>query len=132
MNSNNILEYKGRTFIIGSYAVHHALESIGFSLSTIHEAIDKNFFGLINGVIFYSAEYYFKRKGEASDFSELDVYEFLDSAGGYNGDFIQNFTRVVLATLNPVGAGDSGPVETSTNAPSKKKKSLSKKTASST
>lgn len=121
---SNILEYEGRTFIIGSYAVHKALTSIGFSLSNIGEAIDSKFFDLINAVILYSAEYPFYRKGEPSDFKEADVYELLDATGGYNGKFIQDFTKIMMASINP---GEHTEVKSDNSA--KKKPYPLKKTA---
>lgn len=120
---SNILEHNGRTFVIGSYAVSKALKSIGFSLSNIGEAIDTHFFELINAVIYYSAEYPFFKEGKATDFSEADVYELLDATGGYNGEFIKNFTKVMLLGINP---GETA-IQPDTNA--KKKQSPLRKTA---
>lgn len=121
---NNILEHDGRKFVIGSYAVSKALNHIGFSLSNIAEAIDTRFFDLINAVIYYSAEYPLLREGKPSDFTELDVFDLLDKTGGYNGTFIQNFTKVMMQTINP-GSDESKPATDT----SKKKNSTSKKTA---
>lgn len=120
---SNILEHNGRIFVIGSYAVSKALKSIGFSLSNIGEAIDTHFFELINAVIFYSAEYPAFKEGRVTDFSEADVYELLDSTGGYNGAFIQKFTKVMLESINPGEAAK----ETETTA--KKKHSPLRRTA---
>lgn len=121
---SNILEHNGRTFIIGSYAVSKALKSMGFSLSNIGEVIDTQFFELINGVIFYAAEYPNFKEGKPTDFSEADVYELLDSTGGYNGEFIQKFTAVMLESINPTQIA-----EQSTDTSTKKKPSHLRRTA---
>lgn len=128
---SNILKYNGRTFHVGSYAVHQSLDKIGFTLSQLEEAFDKHFFKLVNALIFYSAEYHFLRQGKPCDFKETDVYDFLDKAGGYNGPFIKQLTLVLHQTLNVDGDEEEN-AETSEadlTSGAKKKQSPLRKTA---
>lgn len=125
---SNILEFNGRTFIVGSYAVSKGLKHIGFSLTNIGEAIDSQYLELIHAVIYYAAEYPFFKEGKPTDFTEAHVYELVDQAGGYNGDFIQKLMAVMLDSINPDGKKEAEEVKTDPIV-AKKKSSASIKTS---
>jgi hypothetical protein len=115
-NFSYTIDGKARKFFIGTYAVEKSLSAMGASISELTELFSLQYFALLRNMMFYSAEYVCEISETPVDFKPIHMYQWIDQTGGANGEFIQQFTAVMLPAMG-INVSDE-PAET----PEKKSK----------
>jgi hypothetical protein len=88
-----------RQFFFGNYALEQTLTHFDTSVSDLSDLLGKQLLPFLRVFIYHAASYPILKKGEIVDFTEFDVHEWIDTAGGSGGEFILVVSKEVFRVL---------------------------------
>ena len=88
-----------RQFFFGNYALEQTLNHFDASVSDLPEILGKRLLPFLRMFMFHAASYPILKKGEIVDFTEFDIHEWIDNAGGSSGELIVVVSNQVFRVL---------------------------------
>jgi hypothetical protein len=93
-----------RQFFFGNYALEQTLNHFDALVSDLHAIEGKQLLGnqllpFLRIMMFHAASYPILKKGEIVDFTNFDVYEWIDLSGGTGGDLVITVSKIVFTVL---------------------------------
>jgi hypothetical protein len=88
-----------RQFFFGNYALEQTLNHFDASVSDLPEILGKQLLPFLRMFMFHAASYPILKKGEIVDFTEFDIHEWIDNAGGSSGELIVVVSNQVFRVL---------------------------------
>jgi hypothetical protein len=88
-----------RQFFFGNYALEHTLTHFDSAVSDLGDLLGKQLLPFLRVFMYHAAAYPIIKKGEAVDFTEFDIHEWIDSCGGSGGELIITVSKHVFKAL---------------------------------
>ena len=88
-----------RQFFFGNYALEQTLTHFDASVSDLSDLLGKQLLPFLRMFMFHAATYPIIKKGEVINFTEFDVHEWIDTAGGSGGELIMVVSKEVFRVL---------------------------------
>ena len=88
-----------RQFFFGNYALEQTLTHFDSSVSDLSDLLGKQLLPFLRVFIYHAASYPILKKGEIVDFTEFDIHEWIDIAGGTGGELIVIVSKEVFRVL---------------------------------
>lgn len=87
-------------FHFGLYFLGELLDELDLSFDEINIRLNKNPFKFVPRLMYLSAKYAYTRKGEAIDFNEFKLVDWLEEDGGFTNPNIENFLNAFTNSLS--------------------------------
>ena len=88
-----------RQFFFGNYALEQTLTHFDASVSDLSDLLGKQLLPFLRTFMFHAAAYPIIKKGEIVDFTEFDIHEWIDTAGGSAGDLVIVVSKEIFRVL---------------------------------
>ena len=88
-----------RQFFFGNYALEQTLTHFDSSVSDLSDLLGKQLLPFLRVFMYHAASYPILKKGEIVDFTEFDIHEWIDTAGGSGGQLIVVVSQEVFRVL---------------------------------
>jgi len=88
-----------KQFFFGNYALEQTLTHFDASVSDLSDLLGKQLLPFLRMFMFHAATYPIIKKGEVINFTEFDVHEWIDNAGGSGGELIMVVSKEVFRVL---------------------------------
>jgi hypothetical protein len=88
-----------RQFFFGNYALEQTLNHFNASVTDLSDLLGKQLLPFLRVFMYHSASYPILKKGEIVDFTEFDIHEWIDTAGGSGGQLIVVVSQEVFRVL---------------------------------
>jgi hypothetical protein len=88
-----------RQFFFGNYALEQTLTHFNASVTDLSDLLEKQLLPFLRVFMYHAASYPILKKGEIVDFTEFDIHEWIDIAGGTGGELIVIVSKEVFRVL---------------------------------
>jgi len=88
-----------KQFFFGNYALEQTLTHFDASVSDLSDLLGKQLIPFLRMFMFHAAAYPILKKGEAVNFTNFDVHEWIDKTGGPSGQLIVEVSKQVFNVL---------------------------------
>jgi hypothetical protein len=88
-----------RQFFFGNYALEQTLTHFNASVTDLSDLLEKQLLPFLRVFMYHAASYPILKKGEIVDFTEFDIHEWIDTAGGSGGQLIVVVSQEVFRVL---------------------------------
>jgi hypothetical protein len=88
-----------RQFFFGNYALEQTLTHFDASVSDLSDLLGKQLLPFLRMFMYHAAAYPIIKKGEVVNFTEFDIHEWIDTAGGSSGDLIIVVSKEIFRVL---------------------------------
>lgn len=91
---------KDRGFKFSIYVLGELMKDMNISIDQLTEAIKKDPINFMVSLLFHSATYNELKARRTPDFERIDMYDWIDEAGGLEGPTLIEFNKALLSSLN--------------------------------
>jgi hypothetical protein len=88
-----------RQFFFGNYALEQTLTHFDASVSDLSDLLGKQLLPFIRMFMYHAATYPIIKKGEIVNFTEFDIHEWIDQAGGSSGNLVMVVSKEIFRVL---------------------------------
>ena len=88
-----------RHFFFSNYALEQTLTHFKASVTDLSDLLEKQLLPFLRVFMYHAASYPILKKGEIVDFTEFDIHEWIDIAGGTGGELIVIVSKEVFRVL---------------------------------
>jgi hypothetical protein len=88
-----------KQFFFGNYALEQTLTHFNASVSDLSDLLGKQLLPFMRMFMYHAAAYPILKRGEIVDFTEFDIHEWIDTAGGSGGELIIVVSKEVFRVL---------------------------------
>jgi hypothetical protein len=88
-----------KQFFFGNYALEQTLNHFNASVTDLSDLLGKQLLPFLRVFMYHAASYPILKKGEIVDFTEFDIHEWIDTAGGSGGQLIVVVSQEVFRVL---------------------------------
>ena len=88
-----------KQFFFGNYALEQTLNHFNASVTDLSDLLGKQLLPFLRVFMYHAASYPILKKGEIVDFTEFDIHEWIDTAGGSGGQLFVVVSQEVFRVL---------------------------------
>lgn len=88
-----------RQFFFGNYALEQTLTHFDTSVSDLGDLLGKQLLPFLRIFMYHAAAYPMLKKGEAVNFTEFDIHDWIDQCGGSSGELVLAVSQQVFRAL---------------------------------